>query len=295
MTDLPDTKFSIVLPAYNEASSLKLLLPELLELYPTAEILVVNDGSDDETLTVCQSYPVKVISHPYSMGNGAAIKSGARNVSNDIVVFMDADGQHSPGDIKHLVNKLINEKYDLVIGARKPDTHATYLKRIGNKFFNYFASVMTGRKIKDLTSGFRATRASIFRKFIYLLPNGFSYPTTSTMAFLRSGYPVGFVTISARERLKGTTSNIKVMKDGVRFLIIITKIGALFSPMRLFLPISATILLTGIGYYAYTYITNNRFTNMSALLFISSLMIFLIGILSEQVSSLHYRDSSRDS
>lgn len=285
---------SIVLPAFNEEDGLGCLLPELTRLYPKYEILVINDGSTDSTVSVCDNNGVKIITHPYPMGNGAAIKSGARNAKGDIIVFMDADGQHNPKDIKLLIEKLLVEKYDMVVGARSLSTHSSALKRAGNWFYNRFASIMTGHKILDLTSGFRVVRADVFRKFLYLLPNGFSYPTTSTMAFFRSAHPVGYITIHAGKRQKGTHSNIKILRDGIRFFVIILKIGALFSPMRLFLPLSGTIFLTGIAYYAYTYITFNRFTNMSALLMISSLMIFLIGILSEQISSLHYRDSIQD-
>ena len=288
-----ETKVSIVLPAYNEEKGLEYLLPDLKNLYPDYEILVIDDGSTDSSMDICNKYKVKVISHPYAMGNGAAIKSGARQAHGDLIVFMDADGQHDPSDIQLLLNKLLNDKYDMVVGARKLSTHSSLLKRIGNWFYNRFASIMTGHNILDLTSGFRVVKAEIFRKYLYLLPNGFSYPTTSTMAFFRSAHPVGYVTIHAGTRQKGTHSNIKILKDGIRFFVIILKIGALYSPMRLFLPLSASVFLIGICYYAYTYMTDNRFTNMSALLFISSLMIFLIGILSEQISSLHYRNNEQ--
>ena len=284
--------FSIVIPAYNEESGLNRILPDLAERYPNAEIIVVNDGSTDNTDKVCIENSVTVLSHPYKMGNGASIKSGARSASEEVIVFMDADGQHLPADIERLLEKM-NEGFEMVVGARTIDTHSSYLKRLGNTFFNRLASIMTGHTILDLTSGLRAVKAKTFRKILYLLPNGFSYPTTSTMAFFRSGNPVGYIKIQAGQRTKGTSSNISVIKDGIRFFLIILKIGALYSPMRLFLPISISLFITGVGYYAYTYITDHRFTNMSALLFISSLMIFLIGILSEQVSSLHYRDSER--
>ena len=283
--------FSIVIPALNEESGLTDLIPELKNLYPAAEIIVVDDGSTDNTKSICDKEDIIVISHPYPMGNGASIKDGARHASFDSIVFMDADGQHDPNDIDKLI-KMYDQGYDMVVGARDVNTHSSTIKRMGNAFYNRFASIMTGHTIKDLTSGLRLVNANVFRKFIYLLPNGFSYPTTSTMAFFRSGHPVGYVDIKARKRSHGTSSNIKVIKDGLRFFIIIMKIGALYSPMRLFLPISASFFLTGICYYAYTYIMFHRFTNMSALLFISSLLIFLIGILSEQVSSLHYRDSA---
>ena len=283
---------SIVLPAFNEADSLTFLLPQLRAAYPDDEILVINDGSTDNTESICKKNKVKVISYPYSQGNGAAIKEGCRHAKGDIIIFMDADGQHSVEDIPRLLKKM-EQGYDMVVGARQASTHSSTLKRLGNAFFNKFASIMTGHTIMDLTSGFRAVRKDIFSKFLYLMPNGFSYPTTSTMAFFRSGYPVGYVTIHASSRTEGTSSNIKVIKDGFRFRLMILKIGALYSPMGLFLPISFFLLFTGLGYYVYTYVFYSRFTNMSALLFISSLMVFLIGILSEQISSLHYRDSSR--
>ena len=282
---------SIVLPALNEAQSLAKLLPELKKSFPDHEILVINDGSTDNTISVCQENGVKVLSYPYPQGNGAAIKHGCRHARGDIIVFMDADGQHSVDDIPQLLAKL-EEGYDMVVGARCAETHSSILKRFGNTFFNRFSSLMAGHNIMDLTSGFRAVKKDIFRKFLYLMPNGFSYPTTSTMAFFRSGHPVAYIPISARQRTQGTSSNINVLKDGIRFLVIILKIGALFSPMRLFLPISLMFFLMGTGYYAYTYFSFSRFTNMSALLYISSLMVFLIGILSEQVASLHYKDSS---
>ena len=282
---------SIVLPAHNEEKGLELLLPDLKKLYPAYEILVIDDGSTDSTKQICKRNNVNIFSKPYSMGNGAAIKTGARQANGELIVFMDADGQHKAKDVRQLVDKLLNEDYDMVVGAREISTHSSMLKRAGNWAFNRFASIMTGHKILDLTSGFRVVKADIFRKFLYLLPNGFSYPTTSTMAFFRSAYAVGYIEIHAGIRQKGTHSNIKVIRDGIRFFIIILKIGALYSPMRLFLPISFLTFLTGLGHYVYTYIEQSRFTNMSALLMISSLMIFLIGILSEQVSSLHYRDS----
>lgn len=281
---------SIILPAKNEARNLIDLLPKLKSLHPKAEILVINDGSTDNTAQIAIDAGVKVITHPYSQGNGAAIKTGARNATGDILVFMDADGQHDPMDIAVLLDKL-NQGYDMVVGARKASTQASLFRRCGNGFYNRLASLMTGYKIEDLTSGFRAARADKFRKFLYLLPNGFSYPTTSTMAFFRSGFPVAYIPIHAGKR-EGK-SHIKLFRDGTRFFIIILRIGALFSPMRLFLPISAVIFMVGLGYYSYTYFTAHTFTNMSALLFTTSIITFLMGILSEQVSALHYRDAEK--
>jgi glycosyltransferase involved in cell wall biosynthesis len=280
---------SIILPAKNEAESLIKLLPVLRNNFPDAEIIVVNDGSTDNTVDICTQNQVQVISHVYSMGNGAAIKTGARKAEGQILVFMDADGQHDPEDIQRLLDK-INDGYDMVVGARQIDTHASMTRRLGNTLYNRLASWMTGFHIEDLTSGFRAARARHFRKFLYLLPNKFSYPTTSTMAFFRSGLAVGYVPIKALNRTGERKSHIRVFHDGFRFLIIILKIGALFSPMRFFLPVSAALFVTALCYYGYTYFTSGKLTNMSTILFLASLFTFLIGIVSEQISALHYKD-----
>ena len=280
-------QLSIIIPAKNEAEGLSLLLPELTKLYPDAEILVVNDGSSDKTESVCIDHNVRVVTHPYSLGNGAAIKTGARSATGSIFLFMDADGQHAPEVILELLS-MLDKGYDMVVGARRINTHASIGRCFANSFYNRLASFMTGHRIEDLTSGFRVVRARHFKKFLYLLPNGFSYPTTSTMAFFRAGLAVAYVPIYAGTR--AGKSHISIIKDGIRFFVIILKVGALFSPMRFFLPVSASIFLTGIFYYSYTYLTMGRFTNMSAVLFISALFIFLMGLVSEQVSALHYKD-----
>ena len=215
---------SIVLPCLNEEDNLIQLLPLIKEAQPTAEILVVNDGSTDLSAEICHQFKVNVVSHPKPLGNGAAIKTGARNATGDVIVFMDADGQHRPEDIQRLLDKL-DEGFDMVVGARQPSTHASKKRLLGNTVFNKLASFMTGQKIEDLTSGFRAVRAKHFKKFLYLLPNGFSYPTTSTMAFFRSALPVAYIPIHAGKR-EGK-SKIKLAKDGLRFFVIILKIGAL--------------------------------------------------------------------
>ncbi len=209
----------------------------------------------------------------------------------EILVFMDADGQHDPADIPRLLAKL-DEGYEMVVGARQADSHASIGRRLANQFYNRLASWMTGYPIADLTSGFRAVRARHFRKFLYLLPNGFSYPTTSTMAFFRSGFPVGYIPIRANPR--SGKSHIRQLHDGARFFLIILKIGALFSPMRFFLPISFLFFLGGLAHYGYTYYHAGRFTNMGSVLFIGSLLIFLIGIVSEQISALHYKGAEDD-
>lgn len=278
---------SLILPARNEATPLSNLLPRLTCLFPEAEIIVVNDGSTDDTAATAQGLGARVLSHPYPTGNGAAIKTGIRAARGDILICMDADGQHQPEDIPTLLAKL-DEGYDMVVGARNRASQAGMHRAVANDFFSRFASWMVSQRIEDLTSGFRAVRASKFRKFLYLLPNGFSYPTTITMSFFRAGYGVAYVPIHAPRRTG--QSHLRPIRDGLRFLMIILKIGTLYSPQRLFLPVSAGFFLLGAGYYAYTYLHESRFTNMSALLFISAILTFLIGIVSEQISALHYKD-----
>ncbi len=279
---------SIVLPAKNEAKAIGPVVASICELLPHAEVIVVDDGSEDDTADLAKAAGAKVISHQYSKGNGAAIKSGARSATGDVIVFMDADGQHKPEDVPRLLEK-IAEGYDLVVGARISGSQASVGRGLANRFYNRFASFMTGHKVEDLTSGFRAVRRKMFLEFLYLLPNGFSYPTTSTMAFFRAGYSVTYVPITALAR-KGS-SHIKLLQDGIRFLLIIFKIGTLYSPLKLFFPISLVGFLIGIGYYMYTFIVDDRFTNMSALMLTTAVLVFLMGLVSEQITQLMYKDS----
>jgi glycosyltransferase involved in cell wall biosynthesis len=281
--------FSVVIPARNEAMGLAKLLPELRRHLPHGtELIVVNDGSSDDTDAVCKAHGVRMVNHPYSKGNGAAIKAGARAATGDVLIFMDADGQHKPEDIPRLLKKF-DQGFDMVVGARQRGSQAGIHRAVANDVFSRFASWMVMQPIADLTSGFRIVKAAKFRQFLYLLPNGFSYPTTITMSFFRAGYSVAYEPIHAPARVGGT-SHISPLRDGARFLLIIIKIGTLYSPQKLFLPISAGFFVTGISYYLYTYLTFGRFTNMSALMFISAILTFLIGIVSEQISALHYKD-----
>lgn len=254
---------------------------------PQAEVLVVNDGSTDDTATVAEQAGAKVITHPYSKGNGAAIKTGARAASGEVIVFMDADGQHDPADIHRLLARL-DEGYDMVVGARQKGSQASVGRGLANGLYNHLASYMTGHRVEDLTSGFRAVRADKFREFLYLLPNGFSYPTTSTMAFFRAGYSVAYVPIHAAKRIG--QSHIRLLRDGARFLLIIFKIGSLYSPLKLFGPAAVMLVLLGLGWYGYTYTVMSRFTNMSALLLTGGVMVFLMGLISEQITALMYKD-----
>ena len=279
---------SIVIPAKNEGGAIGAVVEKARAIYADAEIIVVDDGSSDDTASVAAKAGATVICHPESLGNGAAVKSGARAAIGDIIAFMDGDGQHDAAELAPLLEKLENG-YEMAIGARDTGSHANVGRLFANGLYNGIASMMSGRKILDLTSGFRAARAKKFKQFLYLLPNGFSYPTTITMAFLRSGYSITFEPISAAKRVG--KSHIRPIRDGVRFLIIIFKIATLYSPLKIFLPASGLFFVTGVGYYAYTYITAGRFTNMSMLLFSAAVIIFLIGLISEQITALTYSRS----
>lgn len=279
---------SVVIPAKNEARSIASVVEGAISTGLVTEVIVVNDGSDDDTAILAEHAGAKVITHRYSMGNGAAVKAGARQAKGDVIVFMDGDGQHSPDDIGSLLEELFTGA-DMVVGARSRQGQASVGRGIANRFYNWFASKMTGCTIRDLTSGFRAVRADKFRQFIHLLPNGFSYPTTSTMAFFRAGYQVMYLPIHAARR-EGK-SHIKPLKDGIRFLLIIFKVGTLYSPLKLFLPVSFGVFLLGLSYYGYTFFSEGRFTNMSALMFTTALLVFLVGLVSEQITSLIYKDS----
>ena len=281
---------SVVMPAKNEAGAIGSVIEAVRQQLPHAEILVVDDGSSDETGSIAKSAGARVVSHRYSMGNGAAIKTGARSATGDIIVFMDADGQHDPADIRRLIDK-IDEGYEMVVGARSDNAHANAGRGIANRLYNRLATYMAGQKIFDLTSGFRAVRAHRFREFIYLLPNGFSYPTTITMSFFRAGYAVAYVPITAAQRVG--KSHIQPLKDGLRFLVIIFKIGTLYSPLKLFLPIALIHGLLGISYYAYTYSTAARLSIATVFMLTAAVTIFLIGLVSEQITALMYKDDGK--
>ncbi|MES9899040.1 MAG: glycosyltransferase family 2 protein [Sedimenticola sp.] len=278
-------ELSVVLPAYNEAGVVGEVVGRIRQRFPNAEILVVDDNSSDATAAEAENAGARVVRHLYNMGNGAAIKTGARHAKGETIVFMDADGQHDDRDILKLLEN-IDEGYELVVGSRAGDSHANIGRSLGNQLLNRFASLMIGRTIPDLTSGFRAVKRDTFRQFIHLLPNGFSYPTTSTMAYYRSGYPVTFVPIKALPR-KGK-SKISFVRDGIRFMVVIMKVTTLFSPMRLFFPASLIFFLLGLGRYLYFYWQTNSFSSMAGVMFITAMLVFLIGLVSEQITALHY-------
>jgi glycosyltransferase involved in cell wall biosynthesis len=288
---MSDKNVSIIIPAYNEAAIIGNIVSEIKVLYPDYDVIVVNDGSQDATADEAQKAGATVFSHPYNIGNGAAIKSGIRVAAGDILVFMDGDGQHNPQDIARLLDCI--PEFDMAVGARTIGDQASLGRALGNQVYNWFASYVAKFSIKDLTSGFRAVKSSVARNFLYLLPNTYSYPTTLTLGVLRSGLSLKYVPIKTRRR-KGGKSNIKILQDGVRFFMIITRICTLFSPMRVFLPVSFLMFVLGMIRYAYSYITEGRFTNMSMLLFVTSVLIFMMSLISEQICQMRFERRGAD-
>ena len=282
-------KISVIIPAFNEEQIIGKVVAEVSAILESCnlnyEVIVIDDGSGDNTAHEASKAGAQVFQHPYNIGNGAAIKSGIRAAQGDIFVFMDGDGQHDPNDIIRLLEHI--PEYDMVVGARSFDSQATFGRALGNKAFNWFASYVAKFRIPDLTSGFRAIKADIARSFLYLLPNTYSYPTTITLGVLRSGNSIKYLPIQMQKRQTGS-SQVKIIRDGVRFFMIITRICTLYSPMRIFLPVSFLMFVLGTLNYAVTYFTKGRFTNMSALLYMTSVLIFMMSLISEQICQMRF-------
>jgi glycosyltransferase involved in cell wall biosynthesis len=275
---------SIVIPAFNEEPSIAAVVAELRAADPWHEILVIDDGSQDATAERAAAAGARVVRHPYNKGNGAAVKSGIRHATGEYILIVDGDGQHRPADARRLVARL--GEFDLVIGARSTGTQATHARRFGNSALNWLAGYLTDREIPDLTSGFRAARREHLREFLHLLPNGFSTPTTTTLAFVKAGYNVAFEPVEARQR--AGQSKIRLARDGTKFLMIILRIVTMFSPLRVFLPFSIASFLVGFGYAVWTIFTQSHVTNSSVLLIIFAVIVFLVGLVSEQISALRF-------
>ena len=275
---------SIVVPAYNESASIAALVSSLRNAAQWREIIVVDDGSTDDTGRNAADAGARVLRHPYNKGNGASVKTGIRNATGEFVLILDADGQHRPADAKRLISKL--DQYELVVGARSNATQAGMARRLGNTLLNWLASYLTEHRIPDLTSGFRAARRDNLLEFLHLLPNGFSTPTTTTLAFMKAGYSVWFEPIEAGVR-EGR-SKIRLGPDGVQFFVILLKVITIFSPMRVFLPLSLASFMLGSAYAVWTIFTQSHVTNSSVLLILLSVIIFLVGLVSEQISSLRF-------
>jgi glycosyltransferase involved in cell wall biosynthesis len=273
---------SVVIPAFNEADAITGVVDAIKGAGNWHEVIVVDDGSTDATSTLARGAGAVVVKHPYNKGNGAAVKSGIRRATGEYVLIVDGDGQHQPADAVRLVERL--GEYDLVIGARTSATQATLVRRAGNGTLNRFASYLTGTEIRDLTSGFRAARREHLLEFLHLMPNGFSTPTTTTLAFIKAGYNVVFEPTNARPRVG--TSKIKLARDGAKFFVIILKIVTIFSPLRVFLPIAAAAFLLGVSYGVWNVAVHSRIPNGAVLLILFSVVVFLVGLVSEQISAL---------
>lgn len=275
---------SVLIPAYNEALSISAVVSAMSSVAPWREIIVIDDGSSDDTADRARQASAVVVRHPYNKGNGAAVKTGIRRAAGEFVLIIDGDGQHRAADSLQLVSRL--GEFDLVVGARSPETQATQTRRVGNAALNWFAGYLTGRHIPDLTSGFRAARREYLLEFLHLLPNGFSTPTTTTLAFIKAGYNVIFEPTEASPR-QGD-SKIRLATDGTKFLMIILKIVTLFSPMRVFLPVALVSFAVGLGYAIWTIATQSHITNSSVLLIVLAVMVLLVGLVSEQISALRF-------
>jgi glycosyltransferase involved in cell wall biosynthesis len=275
---------SIVIPAMNEAEAIGGVVSRLRGAASWREIIVVDDGSTDETSAHARDAGACVVRHPYNKGNGAAVKTGIRKAAGDYLLIVDADGQHAPEDARRLVARL--GEYDLVIGARAAATQANTARRAGNTLLNGLATYLTGRPIPDLTSGFRGARTECLREFIHLLPNGFSTPTTTTLAFIKAGYNVAFEPIEAHQR--AGRSKIRFARDGTRFLLILLKIVTLFSPLRIFVPISAVSFATGVVYGIGNLVATGKIPNGAVILILFAVIVFLVGLVSEQIASLRF-------
>jgi glycosyltransferase involved in cell wall biosynthesis len=291
--DIKNCKISVIVPTYNEEGNIGKVVRKLKDVVSKIndnfEILVINDGSTDNTKKAAKDAGATVISHPYNIGNGAAVKTGMRNAAGDIFILLDGDGQHNPDDIPKLLEH-IND-YDMIVGARNTSSEVKFHRKLANKIYNSLATYVTSFKIEDLTSGFRVIRAPLAKKYLHLLPNTFSYPSTITLATLMTGHSVKYVRIKTFYR--SGKSKIKLLQDGTRFFLIITKVATLFSPLRIFLPISFLFFTFGSINYAYTYLTSKAFTNMSMLLYSTSIIIFMMGLVAEQIAQLRIEESEK--
>ncbi len=290
MTDNQPMQVSVVMPAYNEEAVIGQVLERVGKLENICEIIVVDDCSKDRTAEVAAQYPkVRVVRHPYNMGNGAAIKSGIREANGDVIVLMDSDGQHPPEEIPNLLQYI--GAYDMVVGARNSFSDEAAQRRVANNVFNAYASYIVGYQVPDLTSGFRALKARIAKNFVYLLPNGFSYPTTITIALFRSGYSVKYQPFASPARVG--KSKIRPLKDGFRFLLTLTRLAVLFVPLKIFLPVSLFLIILGGGYVLLELAIAHLFSGFGGLIASMGVFIFMMGLISEQIAMLRLINSER--
>lgn len=279
---------SIVIPAYNEGTTIGNIIAQVHELHPYAEVVVVDDCSSDNTALVASAAGANVISRPYNIGNGAGVKTGVRAATGDVVIIMDGDGQHNPADISRLLGHI--GRYDMVIGARSRAGQQNWIRWLGNSLINRLGSYLTGLKMEDLTSGFRAFRRDILLHYIHLLPNQFSWPTTSALAFAKAGYHVRFEPI-AMQRRQGGRSHQKLLKNGLKFTIIIFRIISLFNPLRIFIPVMLLFILLSVVSYFLGVANDGNWLHLpptAMFCLIAALFFFFFGLLAEMISALRF-------
>ncbi len=280
---------TIILPAYDEEPAIGEVVREIRERYPDFKILVVDDGSTDRTAEEARAAGARVVRHPKNKGNGAAVKTGIRSADTDWVICMDADGQHDPAEIEKLLPYF--EDHDLVVGVRDSSYKSSRHRRLANALYNSLAGYLTGRRIPDLTSGFRAFRRRVILAYLYLFPNTFSYPATSTLSLIKGGHDVAFVPVKVKRRLG--KSKIQLLDDGINFLVIIFKIATLYSPIKIFFPLSFFFFLFGTVYLFYKIVNVGEFPNMPLFLLVTSVLIFVMGLISEQIAQLRFMFTER--
>ncbi|MCX6175432.1 MAG: glycosyltransferase family 2 protein [Ignavibacteriales bacterium] len=281
---------TVIIPVYNEETAIEKTLMELT-IYSEKnnwEVLVVNDGSTDNTKNILNSiYSIKVIYHPYNKGYGAALKAGIKNATTDLICFYDADGQHNPNDVEQLILNLDN--YDMLVGERQKDSHKEWVRRPGKWLLSKVANFLTGRKIPDLNSGLRLVKRNVILKLLHLFPDGFSFSTTSTIAFLNLGLNVGYYPIKTNKRIG--KSSVRQLKHGSNVLLLILRLIILFNPLKVFVPISFLIFMLGIIYEVMQGIVmiesgHERLIPGAFFLMITGILIFFFGLVVDQVSEM---------
>jgi|YNPBryBLVA2012_1023415.scaffolds.fasta_scaffold11809_2 glycosyltransferase involved in cell wall biosynthesis len=282
---------SVVIPAFNEAHNIGAVVQRVRAALPDAEILVVDDASQDGTAAAALAAGARVERHPTNRGNGAAVKTGIRHASGEVVLLMDADGQMDPRYIPDLLGG-IAAGYDMVVGARTRETQGdTLARRLGNRALDALGAYLVEAEVRDLTSGYRAMRREVIMEFLHLLPNRYSYPTTSTLSLLKAGYCVGFVSIEGQRRQGGRSSQ-KLLKNGVRFGLIILRIISLFAPLRVYFPIALGMFFLSLLAYIASVAVNGvwlKIPNATAALFVGGIIVFMFGLLAEQIAALRFQ------
>ena len=280
---------TIVIAAFNEGMTIGGVVERTRAVCPDAEILVVDDASSDDTADQAEAAGARVIRRPYNLGQGAGIKTGVRAATGDVVVLLDGDGQHDPADIPRLLEPI--GAYDLVIGQRDRAGQQNTVRWLGNSALNRLGSYLVGIQMRDLTSGFRAMRRNVMLDVLHLLPNQYSWSTTSALAFAKAGFHVCFEPIVVRRRETGKSSQ-KLMRNGIRFLLIMLRVSTLFSPLRIFFPMFVLLQLLALVGYIWSVAAGSPKLHLppsTVMFFLGGLLVFAFGLISEQIAHLRFR------